>query len=177
MGSLELRRITTSPVDDVVPSWSKDGLWIYFASHRTGSWQVFRAPAEGGEAGQITREGGYAAFEVPRTDEIVYTKFAASGLFRVARDGGPERQILDRPRCWGHFAVAQGGVYFLDSNPGQEPRVEFLDFTGGTPRRVASLGHNSPCVESSLAVSPDGRWLIYVGIDESSDIVRVDGIR
>ena len=57
------RRVTTEPSDDVVPSWSNDGRWIYFASKRTGRWEVWKAPADGGQPVQVTKHGGFAAFE------------------------------------------------------------------------------------------------------------------
>ena len=43
----------------VSPSWSRDGKWIYFASDRSGEYQVWKMPAGGGEAVQLTRKGGY----------------------------------------------------------------------------------------------------------------------
>ena len=175
--TLVVRRVTDNDADDQVPSFSRDGQSIYFASNRTGSWQVFRASVAGGEPQQITREGGFAAFEAPTGDPIFYTRFNVPGLFRVPRAGGPERQLLDRPRCWGHWTVAKDGLYLLDSREGQKTRLEFLDFGGGTPREVATLDQRPPCAESSLASSPDGRFLLYVGVEEDSDIVRVDGVR
>ena len=175
--TLAVRRVTDNEADDQVPSFSRDGQSIYFASNRTGSWQVFRASAAGGEAQQITREGGFAAFEAPSGDEVFYTKFNVPGLFQVPRAGGTQRQLLDRPRCWGHWTVAKDGLYVLDSREGQKTRLELLDFGGGTPREVATLEQRPPCAESSLASSPDGRFLLYVGVEEDSDIVRVDGVR
>ena len=175
--TLVVRRVTDNEADDQVPSFSRDGQSIYFASNRTGSWQVFRTAVAGGEPQQITREGGFAAFEAPTGDPIFYTRFNVPGLFRVPRAGGPERQLLDRPRCWGHWTVAKDGLYLLDSREGQKTRLEFLGFDGGTPREVATVEQQPPCAESSLASSPDGRFLLYVGIEEDSDIVRVDGVR
>ena len=32
-------RLTTDSADDVAPSWSRDGKWVYFASIRTGRWR------------------------------------------------------------------------------------------------------------------------------------------
>jgi WD40 repeat protein len=57
------RRLTHTSAEEAVPSWSRDGRWIYFASDRSGSWQVWRMLAEGGTAVQVTRGGGFAAFE------------------------------------------------------------------------------------------------------------------
>ena len=58
------RRVTTSSSEDVVPSWSKDGKWIYFASNGSGAWQVWRVPTGGGTAEPVTKLGGFAAFQV-----------------------------------------------------------------------------------------------------------------
>jgi len=53
-----VRRVTTGDSDDVVPSWSRDGRWVYFVSNRSGENQVWKVPAEGGEAVQVTRKEG-----------------------------------------------------------------------------------------------------------------------
>ncbi|HSA93477.1 MAG TPA: winged helix-turn-helix domain-containing protein, partial [Terriglobales bacterium] len=42
------RQLTSGDFNHVVPSWSRDGQWIYFASDRSGSWQVWKMPAAGG---------------------------------------------------------------------------------------------------------------------------------
>ena len=48
-------RLTSSPENDSDPAWSPDGKWIYFASSRTGSSQVWRIAPTGGEAEQVTK--------------------------------------------------------------------------------------------------------------------------
>ena len=68
------KRITTDPTLHMAPSWSADGKWIYFSAtpapsatdkHRS---QIWRVPAEGGNATQllcrgddVKREGCFAA--------------------------------------------------------------------------------------------------------------------
>lgn len=48
------RRLTTHPESDGSAEWSADGREIYFLSTRSGSSQVWRLPANGGEAIQVT---------------------------------------------------------------------------------------------------------------------------
>ena len=48
------RRLTTHPENDNSPEWSRDGRYVYFLSARSGSAQVWRLPAAGGEAEQVT---------------------------------------------------------------------------------------------------------------------------
>jgi len=48
------RRLTTDPSSDSNPRWSPDGRNVYFLSDRSGSSQVWRIAADGGEAEQIT---------------------------------------------------------------------------------------------------------------------------
>jgi Tol biopolymer transport system component len=69
-----LRRLTTSTSNETAPSWSRDGKWIYFVSDNTGALQVWKIPAEGGQAVQVTKKGGLAApVESPDGKTIYYT--------------------------------------------------------------------------------------------------------
>lgn len=56
--SLRLRRLTEHVAEDVAPSWSRDGRRLYFASDRSGTWQVWQVSEDGGEpaptAGRVT---------------------------------------------------------------------------------------------------------------------------
>jgi len=63
------RQVRTSPAIDAMPSWSKDGRFIYFGSDRDGQWQVWKVPSSGEEAGnarQVTRGGRVRSDRVDR---------------------------------------------------------------------------------------------------------------
>jgi dipeptidyl aminopeptidase/acylaminoacyl peptidase len=49
-----IRQMTTNPENDSQPRWSPDGKNIFFLSTRSGSQQVWRLAADGGEPDQIT---------------------------------------------------------------------------------------------------------------------------
>ena len=59
------QNLTADTYEDMVPSWSRDGRWIYFSSTRgsDGEFQVWKMPVEGGQPIQVTKKGGWEAFE------------------------------------------------------------------------------------------------------------------
>lgn len=164
-----MTQVTRSPAEDVVPSWSRDGRFLYFASNRAGAWQVFRTTLDGAEPSPVTTHGGFVAFE--GEDAVYFTKHDEPGLWRRPRSGGAESKVLDGPRCWGHWALAPDGVYLLDARPGAGTTLDFFDFAQGRRTSLRPLPLSAPCAESSLALSPDGRELLYVAVEEGSDIM------
>lgn len=168
------RALTDHEAEDVVPSWSRDGGSVYFASRRTGSWQVFKVPASGGDARQMTKSGGFAAFESPTGETLLYTRFDSAGLWAMPLSGGTETEVLSEPRCWGHWAVGPDAVYVAASPSGQPPSLLRLDLGSGQTTHVAAIPRRLPCGESALAISSDGDHLLYAGIRETSDLVLID---
>ena len=57
--------LTFDTHNDILPIWSRDGNWIYFSSNRTGRIEVWKVPAGGGNAVQVTRNGGLYGVESP----------------------------------------------------------------------------------------------------------------
>jgi Tol biopolymer transport system component len=171
--------MTADASEDVVPSWSGDGRWIYFASNRSGSWQVWKVPFDGGARIQLTRRGGFAAFESADRQWVYYALSRSQpGLYRVPVDGGREEPVLDRlkPGYWGYWSLGHGGIYFLDAPRDTEPpSLNFYGFSGGLVRRLAAIDRDVPLGDSGMALSPDGRNILYTQIDQSgSDIMLAD---
>ena len=67
------KRLTDHPAEDHVPCYSADGLWISFASARSGERQLYHMPAKGGEAVQITRKGTFVPAASSGGQWIYYT--------------------------------------------------------------------------------------------------------
>ena len=177
------RRLTPGGSNEYVPSWSRDGRWIYFGSDRTGKSQVWKMPSDGGEAIQITKDGGLGGFESHDGQFLYYTKGNDQpGVWRVPVRGGREEPVLAEDpagaygRCW---ALVDRRLYYLNTRNQNRQSVEFLDLATRQIRRVLDLPR-AACASYSpdLAVSPDEGTLLtcFPGAAES-DIMLVENFR
>ena len=129
-----------------VPSWSRDGKWIYFASNRSGEDQVWKMPAGGGEAVRVTRKGGFVALESPDGQWVYYTKSdGTSSLWKVPRDGGEETQVLESVDGQA-FAIVNEGIYFIP-RPDSAGRysIQFFNFATKRIRSIATIESPVDC--------------------------------
>jgi Tol biopolymer transport system component len=69
-----IRRLTSGSVSEAIPSWSNDARWIYYASDLAGRSEIWKAPVASGKPVQVTRNGGYTAFECSTRSSLFYTK-------------------------------------------------------------------------------------------------------
>ncbi|MBV8807845.1 MAG: PD40 domain-containing protein [Acidobacteriaceae bacterium] len=175
------RRLTAEASQENLPSWSHDGHWIYFSSDRGGARQIWKTPAEGGRAVQVTRGGGFDAFESPDGKLLYYAKEFTPGLWSVPVDGGPEALVLNSVR---HFwwTIADTGIYFVTSRGSPRPdapsQLNFYSFGTQTVIQVGMIEHELALSAPSLAVSRDGRQLLTLHLDQpGSDLVLVDNFR
>jgi serine/threonine protein kinase len=161
--------------DGFVPSWSRDGRWIYFASVRSGRVEVWKMPAAGGPAAQVTRNGGMAAFESADGKYLYYDKnpniFDADSLYRMPVEGGQEVEVVPRLDNWTLFGVTAKGVYFMPDSR----TIRFLDPGSGKVSTLATLEKD---VGIGLCVSPDDRFVVWAQKDRwSSELMLVDNFR
>ncbi|MGH2628110.1 MAG: TolB family protein, partial [Anaerolineales bacterium] len=104
--------MTHGPGEDVAPSWSRDGRSIYFGSSRSGRHEIWKIPAEGGDAAQVTKNGGIYALESPDGQWLCYTKNRTfSGLWKMPVPGGAETQLLDSI-FYLAFTLRPEGMYY-----------------------------------------------------------------
>jgi Tol biopolymer transport system component len=175
------RRVASEHFDGVVPSWSRDGQSIYFASPRTGRSEVWKVPAAGGQAVQITKRGGFAAFESQDGKSLYYAKgMNITGLWSVAVNGGEEAPVLEFPKAsfWGYWALVETGIYFVNPDVGPQPALQFLNFAERRVVHIATLDRKPVPFLPGIAVSPDGRRILYTQEDHrSSDIMLVENFR
>ena len=156
------RRLTNDTSDDITPSVSHDGKWIYFSSIRSGKWEIWRLPTEGGQAVQMTREGGTIPFESADGKVIYYQKRSGdSDVWKVPVAGGEETRVLG-PVGGFQYAVAVDGIYFIEPGPpgyvGGKRALKFFSFAKGTEEKVFDTKYGP---RIGLSVSPDGRYVLF----------------
>jgi Tol biopolymer transport system component/DNA-binding winged helix-turn-helix (wHTH) protein len=173
-----VRRLLNETSDDAVASWSHDGRWLYFASNRSGTWQVWKRTPDGGPPLQITRKGGFAALESPDGKSIYYTKSDAPGIFQVPVEGGNETQIVEEPpnTYWGYFALGADGIYYLGdigTSAKHKPGFKFFDFATQKIRAIGEMEKDPFNGAPGMSISPDGRFILSVQVDEARDTLML----
>jgi Tol biopolymer transport system component/DNA-binding winged helix-turn-helix (wHTH) protein len=169
--------ITEGPFDNVVPSWSRDGKSIYFASNRTGSWQVWRHPLDGGGEAQLTLRGGFCPFESLDGQSVFFSKFDEAGIWSVPVRGGAESLVVaDKPQVgyWGHWAVTRSGLYLLNVDAEPKARIEFFPFATQRSVPVLTLEKKPIPLQPSLSATADGNTVYYTQFDWQSAIKMME---
>ena len=177
VGGGQPRRLTDDPADDLVPSWSQDSTTVYFSSNRSGQWEVWQVDAEGGAASRVTYRGGYNAFESLDGRHLYYAKKGEPGLWRYGVEDESETLVLGALESfdWGNWALTEGGIYFI-RRAAAGPTIRYYNFLTGRSSPIVTLGEVPE--QPSLAVSPDGRVLLYTHVDRNeSDILLVENFR
>ena len=184
MRCAEPKRLTTEPFPEAVPNWSADGKFLYFASDRMGRSDIWRQPALGGPAVQVTRDGGYASressdgkwlyFSNPRIEAIFRLPIPKSGLpIASAKElvVGPPHHV--QPEGW--TLSGDGVIFFIDrATESQSPAIRAYDPKTQKTTLIQSL--NELFIDRSdigLSISPDLKWILYSQLDRSGSNVMV----
>jgi Tol biopolymer transport system component/DNA-binding winged helix-turn-helix (wHTH) protein len=152
--------LTPDAFHSVCPSWSHDGKWVYFASPRSGEWQVWKVPAGGGSPVQVTQHGGHAALESPDGEYVYYakTQMAEPEIWRVPVNGGPEAPLpLVHPGTWASWQIVDDGILFVGPSLGHQAVLSFYDFARQRTTTVTVLNR----VPFWLGATPDGRTVAF----------------
>jgi dipeptidyl aminopeptidase/acylaminoacyl peptidase len=174
-----LHRITSGDYDNLVPSWSRDGASIYFTSNRTGNRQVWKRNLASGQEEQLTRHGGFAAFESYNGKMLYYSRFEGGGIWRVPIGGGPEERITEALHrgYWGYFAVTETGLYLLDVDANPSPTILYYNFQTRALTPVLRLKQTALPWRANLGASRDGRTLLFTEGGLKSSLTMVENFQ
>jgi tricorn protease len=175
-----------SAVHDAHPMWGQDGQ-IYFVSERDGVFNLWRMPASGGAAAQVTRhsEGGvmYPAIS-PDGSTIIYTQDFELWTVDVP-SGQPEKVVVDvtfdaRENLTEYVRTQARAEGFAPDPTGDRVALDFrgelfvapVDASTGEMRRVTRSGWR----DRFASFSPDGTKLAYVSDEGGEEEIWVQDL-
>ena len=150
---------------------------MYFASGRGNEpTQVWKAHFPDGGAIQLTKGGG--VFPIEGADGFLYYSKALTSdeIWKIPVEGGAETLVLKAPGldCFCNSALAPTGIYIIRQESERSRTLAFYDFTSKKMTKVLDLEK----MAFYPAVSPDGKSLIYVQVDEhDSTLMLVNHFR
>lgn len=175
------RRLTSEMTYEATPSLSSDGRWIYFASNRGGAEDIWKMPAEGGPASQLTHDSAFEGFESPDGKLFYFTKKdPVYGLWFAPAQGGAEKPVpefarISLGRSWG---ILPQGIYFIAKEDTPRQTIRFFSFATRRITTLATVEKTPLDLQPGLALSPDGRWLLYAQRDQIvNDIMLMENFR
>lgn len=148
----EMIALTDDQGDDMLPTWSRGGDFIYFGSNRSGRWEIWRASSERGEPSRVTHSGGFRALFSTDGRTLLYTKFGKKGIWSL-REGIPERFLTDElsPEDAANWVVLGDVIWFI-SRSSSGARV--LELPLGGVGRYERSGSFLPCRSHTMPGSP-----------------------
>jgi Tol biopolymer transport system component/DNA-binding winged helix-turn-helix (wHTH) protein len=152
------RKVGVDVAEPSMPSWSRDGKWIYFigGSGPNGG-RIYRAHAEGGEATPLSTASGFGPIESFDAKSVFFGT-AGDGHTRLETASlsptGTENAVKGMPRMSPvSWAMVSGGVYFFPDDI--TDTLSYFDFARQTVRPIRKIG---PGTFYGVSISPDARY-------------------
>ncbi len=179
-------RLTDEHSMEEFPCWNSDGSMIYFSSTRSGNWDIWRMPVDGGEWQQVTfnPEPDFMPDIMPSTGEMAWMSRRGVGGeydiyhgFLICPGGGcwegpiTSDNDLNRAPSYANqvymgYSMVYGQFYDPDDDGSAIPTI-FL--YGSTAGHVRLTDGDNP------AFSHNGRWVVYQNNNHEICKIEVGG--
>ena len=169
-------RLTNDAAGGEVPSWSRDGKWIYYSSNRNG---VIKRLEDAGGGWRLRNPSPAIAVSIAAEsfdgEYLYYSRSALDPtIWRIPLRGGPEELVLGVPKPFdpSHWAMVPSGIYVVNGNGD----LLFFQFDKAGSTKV--FHDQRFLTDWSMAISPDGREIVWAQIDDrAADLMLVENFR
>jgi Tol biopolymer transport system component len=157
-----LHRLNDSKVREYLPSWSRDGQWVYYTTLHDGKDQLWKQRPTSGELVQVSDDTFFDAVESPAGDSI-YAQHRQEGIWQIPLRGGspqrvPELAGINPARYW---TLVGDKLYFVRRE--QAPReLECFDIKTRQIRKLTNIPTEILPGTPGLTVNPTNRELLFV---------------
>lgn len=183
------KQLTTGKGDRKLPSWSRDGAWIYFSWDEGAGRDIWRVRRSGGVPERVTTGGsGLAAAESADGRTLYYLAASAArrheptdaALLALPVGSSQPRGIIACVRGTA-FSIGDKGISYVpcrSASDGPGVPVRVLDLASGTSRPVIRLDGYEHRIPSSFSASPDSRTFLYNrGVNRGEDLLLIENFR
>jgi Tol biopolymer transport system component len=165
----EPRPLAASAFEERMPRFSRDGKAVYFNSDRDGTVKVWRQTLAGNHAMPVGVSTSFASYESWDGRQL-YFNVPGAGIWIARPDGTGAHElpgISSEPEI--NWIPGPNSLYFTRQQ--RTGGSEFCEFIDGRIRVLLTIPGQLVLNTSNLAVSPDGKWLLYAQQDHfTSDI-------
>ena len=185
------QQVTKEVGDQVRPTWSRDGQWIYFIWRRGSDHDVWRTRGPDRPQERVTHGGSETrAWESADGTGVFYKRRVSdSPLYFQSLSGGAPRAVIP---CvtYSWFSVVPRGVYYVPCQPhgsgNPDMPVRVLNPVTGDDRQFAtwlaagprSFPRRVSGPSATFAVSPDGQTILYSRlVSNGADLMLIENFR
>jgi Tol biopolymer transport system component/DNA-binding winged helix-turn-helix (wHTH) protein len=182
------QQMTMGAGDQVRPSWSRDGRWMYFVWDNGPDRDIWRTRGPAGPTERVTHGGANRSAGQESTDGtgIWYQREPGNRpLFFQPLAGGAARPVIPCIRGSG-FSIAPGSVYYVPctraGDSSHDAPIRVFNVTTGEDRFFTTLtdvlwpaaGHTS----GHFVISPNGRTILHARLaSREADLMVIEHFR
>lgn len=174
------RQLTRDPSNEVLPSFSRDGHWIYFSSDRSGVQEIWKMRTDGTGAVRVAGNGAFYATESFDAKWVYFTHQTTGGVWRIPVQGGAEEKVLAEPpgSQWGQWSLTPEAIYYLSYAPPDRHHIMRYALKTKKTTEVLRVPRFPVHYDSAMSAAANEAAVTWAQLDSAgSEIMLIEGFR
>jgi len=167
-----VRTIEDNSFEQRVPAWSHDGKSLYFNSDRGGPLAIWKLRL--GDKTPV-RVSPFRAFLPQESADglALFFNMDDGEIWRAQPNGSQAAALSMGARCWPDINWTLQGKDIFYTRESESSGVEFWRMSHGVGQVIGTAAGQVVPATPSLAVSPDGRWLLFAEQDSAASDINL----